>query len=59
MHLRLALNLQHFLLDLGALYALHLAPNFYEIHPRYFAWYLGYACTFVTDFAVMEGFSGN
>jgi hypothetical protein len=28
------LNLLHFLPDLGALYALHPTPNFYEIHPR-------------------------
>jgi hypothetical protein len=33
MHLRLALNLKQFLLDLGALCALRLGPNFYEIHP--------------------------
>jgi hypothetical protein len=34
MHLRLAVNLQHFLPDLSALYALRFLPNFYEIHPR-------------------------
>jgi hypothetical protein len=34
MHLRLALNLWHFLLDLGALYALRLVLNFYEIHNK-------------------------
>ena len=33
MHLRHVLNLVYFLSDLGALYALHHAPNFYEIHP--------------------------
>jgi hypothetical protein len=33
MHLRLALKLLHFLPDLGELYALRFAPNFYEIHP--------------------------
>jgi hypothetical protein len=33
MHLRLAPNLQHFLLDFGELYTLRLTPNFYEIHP--------------------------
>jgi hypothetical protein len=33
MHLRLALNLFHFLPDLGALYTLRCAPNFYEIDP--------------------------
>jgi hypothetical protein len=33
MYLRLAFNLLHFLSDFGALYALHSAPNFYEIHP--------------------------
>jgi hypothetical protein len=26
-------NFLHFLQDLGELYALHRAPNFYEIHP--------------------------
>jgi hypothetical protein len=34
MHLRLALNLLHFLQDLSALYALRRTPNFFEIHPR-------------------------
>jgi hypothetical protein len=34
MHLRLALNLLHFLPDLGGLYTLRHVPNFYEIHPR-------------------------
>ena len=34
MYLRLALNLLHFNLLLGALYALRRAPNFNEIHPR-------------------------
>ncbi len=33
MYLRLTPNLFHFLLDLGALYALRRGPNFYEIHP--------------------------
>jgi hypothetical protein len=33
MHLGLVLNLLHFFPDLGALYALGGAPNFYEIHP--------------------------
>jgi hypothetical protein len=33
MQLRLLLNLLHFLSNLGALYALRRAPNFYEIHP--------------------------
>jgi hypothetical protein len=33
MHLKFALNLLHFLPDLGALYALPRAPNFYEIQP--------------------------
>jgi hypothetical protein len=28
------LNLLHFLLDFGVLYALRLTPNFYEIHPQ-------------------------
>ena len=32
MHLRLVLNLLHFLLDLAALYAWCIASNFYEIH---------------------------
>jgi hypothetical protein len=35
MHLRLALNLLHFLPALDVLYALRRAPNLYEIHPRY------------------------
>jgi hypothetical protein len=35
MYLRLTLNLLHFLPYLGALYALLLAPNFYEIHPYF------------------------
>jgi hypothetical protein len=34
MHLRLPLNLKHFLPDLGALYILRCAPNYYEIHRR-------------------------
>ncbi len=34
MHLCLALNLLHFLPDLGALYALRCAPIFYEIHHK-------------------------
>jgi hypothetical protein len=34
MHLRLALNLLHFLTDLGALYALCYSSNFYEIQPK-------------------------
>jgi hypothetical protein len=34
MHSHLALNLLHFHPDLGAVYALRHAPNFYEIHPR-------------------------
>jgi hypothetical protein len=33
MCLRFMPNLLHFLPDLAALYALHRAPNFYEIHP--------------------------
>jgi hypothetical protein len=33
MHLCLALNLMHFFTVFGALYALHRATNFYEIHP--------------------------
>jgi hypothetical protein len=33
MHLRLRLNLLHFLPDLGVLYGLSRAPSFYEIHP--------------------------
>jgi hypothetical protein len=32
MYLRLMPNLLHFLPDLGALYTLYHAPNFYEIH---------------------------
>jgi hypothetical protein len=34
MHLRLVLNLLHFLPDVGALYALRSTLTFYEIHPR-------------------------
>jgi hypothetical protein len=34
MHLRLALNLLQFLPDLGMLFALRHAPDYYEIHPR-------------------------
>jgi hypothetical protein len=34
MHLGLALNLLYFLPDLGALYALGRAPNFYDVHPK-------------------------
>jgi hypothetical protein len=33
MHLHLALNILHFLPDLGALFTLRLAPTFCEIHP--------------------------
>jgi hypothetical protein len=34
MDLHLALNLLHFLPDLGALHALRRASNLYDIHPR-------------------------
>jgi hypothetical protein len=35
MDLWIALNLLHFLPDLGAVYALRRLPNFYEIHLKF------------------------
>jgi hypothetical protein len=51
MHLRLPLNLYHFLPDLDAHYALCPTPNFYEIHPLLlFSFHINNALQFFFSF---------